>query len=84
MRLNAGKGGRAAAAHARTHDKGRRTFKGGGGADRKDDILLAANEQDIRKGEENGMRPGMIDRLRLTPERIFRHGGGASAARRDG
>lgn len=37
----------------------------------KTDILLAANEQDIRKGEENGMRPGMIDRLRLTPERIL-------------
>ncbi len=36
----------------------------------KTDLLLAANEQDIRKGEENGMRPGMIDRLRLTPERI--------------
>lgn len=37
----------------------------------KTDMLLAANEQDIRKGEENGMRPGMIDRLRLTPERIL-------------
>lgn len=34
------------------------------------DFLLAANEKDIRKGEENGMKPGMIDRLRLTPERI--------------
>lgn len=37
----------------------------------KTDMLLATNEQDIRKGEENGMRPGMIDRLRLTPERIL-------------
>ncbi|EET61591.1 glutamate-5-semialdehyde dehydrogenase [Marvinbryantia formatexigens DSM 14469] len=36
----------------------------------KSDMLLAANAQDIRKGEENGMKPGMIDRLRLTPERI--------------
>lgn len=36
----------------------------------KSDILLAANEKDIKSGEENGMKPGMIDRLRLTPERI--------------
>lgn len=36
----------------------------------KTDLLLAANEKDIQKGEENGMKPGMIDRLRLTPERI--------------
>lgn len=32
--------------------------------------ILAANARDIKKGEENGMHPGMIDRLRLTKERI--------------
>ncbi len=32
--------------------------------------ILAANEQDVQNGQEKGMHPGMIDRLRLTPERI--------------
>lgn len=32
--------------------------------------ILEENEKDIRKGEENGMHPGMLDRLRLTEERI--------------
>ncbi len=32
--------------------------------------ILSANAQDIENGEENGMHPGMLDRLRLTPERI--------------
>lgn len=32
--------------------------------------ILAANAEDIKRGEENGMHPGMIDRLRLTNERI--------------
>ena len=34
------------------------------------DAILAANGQDIENGEKNGMHPAMIDRLRLTPERI--------------
>ncbi|MEA5011628.1 MAG: glutamate-5-semialdehyde dehydrogenase [Angelakisella sp.] len=34
------------------------------------DQILAANEQDIFKAEENGIAPVMVDRLRLTPERI--------------
>ncbi len=34
------------------------------------DRILDANAKDIEKGEENGMHPGMIDRLRLTKERI--------------
>ncbi len=34
------------------------------------DELLAANAQDIAAGEAGGMRPGMLDRLRLTGERI--------------
>lgn len=32
--------------------------------------LLAANAADIKNGEENGMHPGLIDRLRLTDARI--------------
>lgn len=34
------------------------------------DALLEANAIDIKNGEENGMHPGLLDRLRLTPERI--------------
>ncbi len=34
------------------------------------DTILAANAKDIENGENNGMHPGLIDRLRLTPERI--------------
>ena len=34
------------------------------------DIILEANALDIKAGEENGMHPGLIDRLRLTKERI--------------
>jgi len=36
---------------------------------RQDDIL-SANEEDIKAGKTNGMHPGMIDRLKLTPERV--------------
>lgn len=32
--------------------------------------ILEANETDVREGEANGMHPGMIDRLRLSHERI--------------
>lgn len=32
--------------------------------------ILEANARDIKTGEENGMHPGLIDRLRLTGERI--------------
>ncbi len=32
--------------------------------------ILEANAKDVEAGERNGMHPGMIDRLRLTPERI--------------
>ncbi len=32
--------------------------------------LLSANALDIKKAEEAGMNPGLIDRLRLSPERI--------------
>ena len=32
--------------------------------------ILKANAEDIKAGEANGMHPGMIDRLRLTADRI--------------
>mgnify|MGYP000198851145 FL=1 len=32
--------------------------------------ILSENTKDIEKGEKNGMHPGMIDRLRLTGDRI--------------
>ena len=37
--------------------------------DRRADILLA-NEEDLKKAEEKGMRSSMVDRLRLTASRI--------------
>lgn len=33
-------------------------------------LIIKENEKDIAKGKEKGMHPGLIDRLRLTPERI--------------
>lgn len=38
--------------------------------ERMDEILLA-NAMDIREGEKNNMHPGLLDRLRLTKERIL-------------
>ena len=32
--------------------------------------ILKENEKDIANGESNGMHPGMVDRLRLTADRI--------------
>ncbi len=32
--------------------------------------MISANEKDLKIGEENGMHPGLLDRLRLTDERI--------------
>lgn len=34
------------------------------------DSIIKENAIDLKNGEENGMHPGLIDRLRLTPERI--------------
>lgn len=34
------------------------------------DRILAANEKDLERAEEKGMKAGLIDRLRLTEERI--------------
>lgn len=35
------------------------------------EIILLANEKDITAGEKAGMHPGLVDRLRLTSERII-------------
>lgn len=32
--------------------------------------IISANDEDIKTGKSNGMHPGMIDRLMITPERI--------------
>lgn len=34
------------------------------------DYILEENAKDIAKGEANGMHPGLLDRLRLTPDRV--------------
>ena len=34
------------------------------------DRILDANEKDVREGEAKGMHPGLVDRLKLTKERI--------------
>ncbi len=34
------------------------------------DVILAANEEDMKNAAENGVKESMLDRLRLTPERI--------------
>ena len=34
------------------------------------DEIIAANDEDIAAGRQNGMKESLIDRLRLTPERI--------------
>ena len=33
-------------------------------------FLLEENEKDVKKAEENGMKASLVDRLRLTKERI--------------
>lgn len=34
------------------------------------DDILKKNEEDMERGRQKGMHPGMLDRLKLTPERI--------------
>ena len=34
------------------------------------DTILSANESDLAEGKQNGMKESLLDRLRLTPERI--------------
>ena len=35
------------------------------------DMILAANEKDMEAGRREGMKQGLLDRLKLTPERII-------------
>ncbi len=34
------------------------------------ETILKSNEEDMERGRQKGMHPGMLDRLKLTPERI--------------
>lgn len=34
------------------------------------ELILLANEKDVRRGEANGMHPGLVDRLKLDDDRI--------------
>ncbi len=43
---------------------------------RRADDILAANARDVAREEANGMAPGLVDRLRLSPERIEAMAGG--------
>lgn len=43
---------------------------------------LAANAEDMKEAEANGMRPAMLDRLRLTEQRVADHCGGGAAGDR--
>ena len=40
------------------------------GLSAKEDVLLAANEKDIKAGEQNNLASALLDRLALNPERI--------------
>src|SRR4051812_28808116 len=44
--------------------------------ERRADAVLAANAEDLRRAEDDGTRAAMLDRLRLTPERIAAMAGG--------
>ena len=53
-----------------TADKNRALAAIADALEQRSDEILAANAQDIAKAEENGVRPTMVDRLSLTPDRI--------------
>ncbi|MCF8549891.1 MAG: glutamate-5-semialdehyde dehydrogenase [Pontimonas sp.] len=55
-------------ASAETRDKALEAIQAGLAA--KTDEIIAANTEDLRRGEAEGMSQGLQDRLRLTPERI--------------
>lgn len=55
---------------ASTEEKNRALESAAGALLQFQEDILEANAKDIECGEKNGMAPGMIDRLRLTPERI--------------
>ncbi|MCR5503406.1 MAG: glutamate-5-semialdehyde dehydrogenase [Lachnospiraceae bacterium] len=51
-------------------EKNRALYTVAGALKEKEEEILAANEKDIQNGVEKGMHEGLLDRLRLTPERI--------------
>ena len=53
-----------------TEDKNRALAVIADALEQRSNEILAANAQDIAKAEENGVRPTMVDRLTLTPDRI--------------
>ena len=68
-----GKNAKAAAkklAVASTADKNRALLSMAQALDDNCDDILAANAIDIENGEKSGMRPSLLDRLRLTKERV--------------
>ena len=34
------------------------------------DVILKANDKDMKRAKENGMSDALLDRLKLTPERV--------------
>ncbi len=68
-------GGRAVAAKyllqkATTEEKNRALLQAAKDLVERGQEILEANAKDTEAGERNGMHPGLVDRLRLTPERI--------------
>lgn len=55
---------------ANTEEKNRALHRAADYLCREQDKILAANAIDLENGEKNGMHAGMLDRLRLNPERI--------------
>ncbi len=55
---------------ATTEEKNNALLKAADYLCKEQEMILAANAKDIENGEQNGMHPGMLDRLRLTPQRI--------------
>lgn len=54
----------------RTEEKNRALEHAAEALEAHSERILAANARDLQKGQDNGMHPGLLDRLRLTPERI--------------
>ncbi len=53
-----------------TEEKNHALCKAASALVEENDLLLRENAKDIAKGEEKGMHPALLDRLRLTEERI--------------
>lgn len=53
-----------------TEEKNRALFTVAQMLENESEAILHANKEDLKHGEENGMHQGLLDRLRLTKERI--------------